>query len=177
MLSHYQKQKEQEIDKVEKQDEDYIRSVFGKTTNNQTIKRIIDEDDEGDSETTKGTSKQLKLDKPTDILSNTASEKNKKDSWEKSIGSLNSTKGLKGILFKKKGDNAKNNKIQPTKTLSIDQSTTNTDQGSDQSIPHGYTTKRKGATNNTEATETKSNTLGPLGMIDYSDSYEDNIDN
>ena len=74
------------------------------------------------------------------------------------------------MLVKKKGDNGKNNKIQPIKTLSADQSTENTNQGSDKSIPQGYNTKKSMATHNAKSTETSSKGLGSLGMIDYSDS-------
>ena len=45
MLAKYQKLKEPDVNEVEKQDEEFIKTVFGKDTNNQTIKRIIEEDD------------------------------------------------------------------------------------------------------------------------------------
>ena len=176
MLSHYQKLTEQEVEEVEKQDEEYIRSVFGKITGNYGvygIKRIIDEDGADDSETTHSTSKQIKIDNPTDILSSSTSEKDSKRSWEKSIGGLSSKKSLKGMLVKKKGDVIKNDKVQPTKTVSIDQPTSSTKEEDVKSIQLGYlglTPKQTPVTKNSNATETKANALGSLGMIDYSDS-------
>merc|ERR1712226_13735 len=63
MIAQYQKLNEPDEDEVEKQDEEFIKSVFGKDTNNQTIKRIIDEDE---SEIAPVAAKQKKVGRPTD---------------------------------------------------------------------------------------------------------------
>lgn len=104
LLSRYKKQDEagqqQKEDEAEKQDEEFVNSVFGKDANNQKIKRIIDEDEEDEPIPVK----QLKTERPTDILSNIAIDKDKQNSWERSIGSLNKKNALKGMIVKRKAN-------------------------------------------------------------------------
>ena len=173
MLAQYHKVKEVEVDEVEKQDEEFIKSIFGKDTNNKLIKRIIDEDDENEIDPVPA--KQQKIERPTDLLSNNSHEKEQKNSWDKSIGTINNKNKLKGLIVKRKVDKqpkplSENNVIAtsetsassntvPSETLSSSNvSTASNTSGSDdlKSIPKAST----------------SNALGSLGL-DYSDTDSD----
>ena len=101
MLAQYHKVKEVEVDEVEKQDEEFIKSIFGKDTNNKPIKRIIDDDE---NEIDQVLAKQQKIERPTDLLSNNSHEKEQKNSWDKSIGTINNKNKLKGLIVKRKVD-------------------------------------------------------------------------
>ena len=114
MLAQYQKLKEPDVDEVEKQDEEFIKTVFGKDTNNQTIKRIIEEDDDNDIEPI--SAKQPKFERQTDLLSNIKIEKDQKNTWEKSIGSLNNKNKLKGLIVKRKADQPSKSSLNSKKT-------------------------------------------------------------
>lgn len=85
ILSKYDNIREQEAADIEKKDEEFIKSVFGKDANNQLIKRLIDEedDDDEDGSGSKSAAKQRKVEKPTDILANTQLDKPRTDSWQK----------------------------------------------------------------------------------------------
>merc|ERR1712184_95893 len=100
-LNEMQKVVEQKEDEAEKQDEEFVMSVFGKDSNNQKIKRIVEDSDEDDDHS-QAPRKQPKIDKPTDILSNRTIDKEKKNNWEKSIGGLSKKSTLKRMVVKKK---------------------------------------------------------------------------
>ena len=154
MLSHYQKTQEHKEDEAEKQDEEFVNSVFGKDANNQKIKRIIDEDDDDDPSPVK----QLKTERPTDILSSVAIDKDKQNSWERSIGSLNKKNTLKGIIVKRKTNVISAGQIRTKKVEKND----NCSSTSEQTMP-----SIKPSTSKTSTVG-----LGSLGL-DYSDSDSD----
>ena len=61
------------------------------------------EDDEDEENEIKPiAAKQQKIDRPTDILSNNTLDKEKKKSWDKSIGSISSKSKLKGLVVTRK---------------------------------------------------------------------------
>merc|ERR1712226_182316 len=102
MLLKYDKLRELEAKAQEDEDEKMVNELFAKE-NGQSIKRIID-DEEDDDEGKARFSKQLKVEKATDFLAGAEKEK-KKESWQKSVGSLGgSAKGKLGlgIVVKKK---------------------------------------------------------------------------
>ena len=153
MIAQYQKLNEPDEDEVEKQDEEFIKSVFGKDTNNQKIKRIIDEDE---NEIAPIAAKQKKVDRPTDILSNTTQEKDQKNTWDKSIGGISSKSKLKGLIIKGK----LNKPIKPSPLKNSDQKESQSPGCSN--VSSAVNVKSIPKTNS-------SNGLGSLG-IDYSDS-------
>ena len=172
MLAKYQKLKEPDVDEVEKQDEEFIKTVFGKDTNNQTIKRIIEEDDDNEIEPI--STKQQKLDRPTDLLSNTKLEKDQKNTWEKSIGSLNNKNKLKGLIVKRKADQPSKSSINSQKTeietSRIAYSSSNLSSPSISSSSSVSSSNILTASSNKNVDETKNlNPLGSLGL-DYSDT-------
>lgn len=173
MLSRYQKMKEmakvEEKDKAEKQDEEFINSVFGKDTNNQKIKRIIEED-EDDDDTAQAASKYVKIDRPTDLLSNASIEKTHKNSWEKSIGGLGKKNTLKGMVVKKKGDKVTDKNVQSNSSVVKTQYSTKLSEESEKSIMNTATVQSKPISNETSTSGQSAIRLGSLGMIDYSDS-------
>jgi len=153
MLSHYQKIKEHKEDEAEKQDEEFVNSVFGKDSNNQKIKRIIDEDEDDEPIPVK----QLKSERPTDILSNAAIDTDKQNSWERSIGSLNKKNTLKGMIVKRKANVMPGSQIRK-KVDEMD----NCSSTSKQNMP----------SNKPSTSKTSIVGLGSLGL-DYSDSDSD----
>jgi len=172
MLAKYQKLKEPDVDEVEKQDEEFIKTVFGKDTNNQTIKRIIEEDDDNEIEPI--STKQQKLDRPTDLLSNTKLEKDQKNTWEKSIGSLNNKNKLKGLIVKRKADQPSKSSINSQKTdietSRIADSSSNLSSPSISSSSSVSSSNILTTSSNKNVDETKNlNPLGSLGL-DYSDT-------
>ena len=94
-LNEMQKVVEQKEDEAEKQDEEFVMSVFGKDSNNQKIKRIVEDSDEDDDQS-QAPRKQPKIDKPTDILSNRTIDKEKKNDWKR----LNTCALLNSIYHK-----------------------------------------------------------------------------
>ena len=142
MLSKYDRIRETEAQRQEREDEQFVRSIFGK--DGTVIKRIIDED--GDSDDEKRPKKVQKVDKATDLLTGGNESNKKKESWEKSVGSLGSSGSLKknslGIVVKKK-----------------------------QETPSRTNTTTSGPSTSTASSATKtSSSLGLLGQ--YSDSDE-----
>ena len=153
MIAQYQKLNEPDEDEVEKQDEEFIKSVFGKDTNNQKIKRIIDEDE---NEIAPIAAKQKKVDRPTDILSNTTQEKDQKNTWDKSIGGISSKSKLEGLIIQRK----LNHPIKPSSSKNSDQKESQSPGCSN--VSSSVNVKSIPQTNS-------SNGLGSLG-IDYSDT-------
>ena len=98
MLIQYRKLKEQEDNEVEKQDEEFVNLVFGTNSNNQKVKRIVDEDDETTSV------QQLKIKGDKEIFQNLSKHKGKRKRWERSIGSLSKKSTLHGMVVKRIGD-------------------------------------------------------------------------
>ena len=174
MLLQYQRIKEkekiEEAEKNEKQDEEFINAVFGKDKNNQKIKRILEEDEEEDDERNQVTRKHVKLDRPTDLLSNTAVEKKSSNSWEKSIGSINKKHAFKGVLVKKKDDKVIDRTFQ-SKATRLETQTLEKVCKESEKVGSG---KIELKTIDGPSTSTQSKTgLGSLGMINYSDSDDD----
>lgn len=158
LLSRYKKQDEagqqQKEDEAEKQDEEFVNSVFGKDANNQKIKRIIDEDEEDEPIPIK----QLKTERPTDILSNIAIDKDKQNSWERSIGSLNKKNALKGMIVKRKANVMPGAQMRTKEIEEMNNCSSTSKQNMPSSEPSTSKTSIVG--------------LGSLGL-DYSDSDSD----
>ena len=174
MLAQYHKVKEVEVDEVEKQDEEFIKSIFGKDTNNKLIKRIIDEDDENEIDPVPA--KQQKIERPTDLLSNNSHEKEQKNSWDKSIGTINNKNKLKGLIVKRKVDK------QPKPLLSEKTviATSETSASSNAFPLETFSSSNVSTASNTSGSDdlksipkaSTSNALGSLGL-DYSDTDSD----
>lgn len=103
MLNKYDTLREIEAQKQEQQDEAEIQALFGRN-GGEPVKRLLEEsDDDEESKVLPTTSKILKTEKATDILSVQPVGKTRTESWEKSIGTLAGTKkGGLGVLVKKK---------------------------------------------------------------------------
>eukprot|EP00096_Caligus_rogercresseyi_P010839 TRINITY_DN4073_c0_g1_i1.p1 TRINITY_DN4073_c0_g1~~TRINITY_DN4073_c0_g1_i1.p1 ORF type:complete len:359 (+),score=141.79 TRINITY_DN4073_c0_g1_i1:29-1078(+) len=101
MLNTYDKERAQENTRKEQEDESFIQSVFGRDSRDEVVKRIYEEDIKEEEE---HKFKVPKVEKVTDLLSSSEApdSKNKKESWEKSIGSFSSRKGGLGALVKTK---------------------------------------------------------------------------
>ena len=114
MLEKYDRLREAEAKRVEeeaeKEDEEFIKSIFGKDGDSGgTVKRIVDDrEGEGDSSDEEfRRTKKIKVENPTDLLGKKdedASSGKKKEAWEKSVGMMSSSakKGGLGIVVKKK---------------------------------------------------------------------------
>jgi len=173
MLAQYHKVKEVEVDEVEKQDEEFIKSIFGKDTNNKVIKRIIDEDDE--NEIDQVPAKQQKIERPTDLLSNNSHEKEQKNSWDKSIGTINNKNKLKGLIVKRKIDKQPKPQLSENTVIA-----TNDTSASSNVVPSETLSSSNVSTaSNSSGSDSKSkplastsNVLGSLGL-DYSDTDSD----
>ena len=99
MLDKYDKLREQEARRQEQEDDDFVKSVFGKdAASGSKVKRIV-EDDDGSSDEDKPRTKLPKVEKATDILGNPIESKTSNNSWNKSIGSLGG--GLKKNMLVK----------------------------------------------------------------------------
>ena len=171
-LNEMQKVVEQKEDEAEKEDEEFVMSVFGKDSNNQKIKRIVEDSDEDDDQS-QAPRKQTKIDKPTDILSNSTIDKEKKNNWEKSIGGLSKKSTLKGMIVKKKASNEpkpcgqNNSKVQIAKlSTNMCEDTSN----NSNNIAPAISCNSKLEPTSAGAS---SNGLGSLGMINYSDSDDE----
>lgn len=112
MLSNYDKIREIEAAAKEKEDEEFVKSVFGTTSEDKKIKRLMDDDEEEIS--SKPIKKLPKVEKVTDYLApNNSSGEQRKETWQKSIGSLSGNKkGGLGIIVRKK---TKNDHVTTTK--------------------------------------------------------------
>ena len=172
-LNEMQKVVEQKEDEAEKQDEEFVMSVFGKDSNNQKIKRIVEESDE-DEDQSQAPRKQPKIDKPTDILSNRTIDKEKKNDWEKSIGGLSKKSTLKGMIVKKKAS------IEPKPSCGVNNLkvpntnlNTNVCEDTPQISDNAATTISCNSKLEPKSADESSNGLGSLGMINYSDSDDE----
>merc|ERR550532_3762709 len=86
-----EKEAELEAKRQENEDDEYVKSIFGKDpSSSSTIKRLQDDDHDSSDE-----------DKPTDIFGSTKSTEMKKSSWNKSIGGIG-VKSKKNLLVKPK---------------------------------------------------------------------------
>lgn len=174
-LNEMQKVVEQKEDEAEKQDEEFVMSVFGKDSNNQKIKRIVEDSDEDDDQS-QAPRKQPKIDKPTDILSNRTIDKEKKNDWEKSIGGLSKKSTLKGMIVKKKASiepkpcGVNNLKVPITKL------NTNVCEDTLQNSNNAAATISSNSKLEPKSADASSNGLGSLGMINYSDSDDESDD-
>ena len=119
MLLYYRKLKEQEDNVVEKQDEEFVNLVFGKNSNNQKIKRIVDEDGEPISE------KQLNSKGAKSIFPHVAMVKDKRSGWKRGIGSLRKKNTLNGIVVKRKGDGIAGRKLRAKEIKVMENSCSN----------------------------------------------------
>ena len=172
-LNEMQKVVEQKEDEAEKQDEEFVMSVFGKDSNNQKIKRIVEDSDEDDDQS-QAPRKQPKIDKPTDILSNRTIDKEKKNDWEKSIGGLSKKSTLKGMIVKKKAS------IEPKPSCGVNNLkvpitnlNTNVCEDTPQISDNAATTISCNSKLEPKSADESSNGLGSLGMINYSDSDDE----
>ncbi|XP_037070108.1 splicing factor YJU2-like isoform X2 [Pollicipes pollicipes] len=98
MLAQYSQQQETELQRQEVEDEEYIKSVFGKD-GDSAVKRVKDSDSDSDEELRAKLPKPTE--KPTDLLAppkkpEPAAEKK---SWERSLGSLGGSR-LAGLLVR-----------------------------------------------------------------------------
>ncbi|XP_040579167.1 splicing factor YJU2 [Lepeophtheirus salmonis] len=101
MLGTYEKQRTEEIAMSEREDEEFVRSVFGRNSHDEVVKRIYEEDIKEDESEPKF--KVPKVEKVTDFLAQPENDTEiKKEAWQKSIGSLSSKKKGIGVLVKKK---------------------------------------------------------------------------
>lgn len=160
MLVKYEKLRQMEQEKQQKEDDEFVNKVFGRGENQERIKRIVDEDEEDEEESRR---KKVKtVEKATDHLVEEKKEK-KKEAWEKSVGlGLGSSKmkmGL-GIVVKKKVEKKEETKIIEngkgnSETLKSSEDTSKSSEG---------TSKSSGGT----PTNTGLSLLGA-----YSDSEED----
>jgi len=173
MLAQYHKVKEVEVDEVEKQDEEFIKSIFGKDTNNKLIKRIIDEDDE--NEIDQVPAKQQKIERPTDLLSNNSHEKEQKNSWDKSIGTINNKNKLKGLIVKRKVDKQPKPLLSEKTVIATSETSASSNVVPSETLSSSNVSKDS----NTSGSNLKSipkastsNALGSLGL-DYSDTDSD----
>merc|ERR1712079_660870 len=92
-----EKEAELEAKRQENEDDEYVKSIFGKDpSSSSTIKRL--QDDDHDSSDEEKPRKIARPDKPTDIFGSTKSAEMKKSSWNKSIG----VKSKKNLLVKPK---------------------------------------------------------------------------
>nr|ACO15500.1 Coiled-coil domain-containing protein 94 [Caligus clemensi] len=161
MLGSYEDQRAQKIARDEKEDESFIQSVFGRTSRDEVVKRIYEEDVRDGNDSNK--IKIPKVGKVTDFLAPSEyiedKSKVKKASWQKSIGSLSSKKGGLGVLVKKKKPEIKE---EPQATVTDIKKVPETALNTPTSI------KKE------EPSSSKNEGLGSLGLIgDYSDSEED----
>jgi len=104
MLNQFQKARETAQEEEERKDEEFIKAVFSREESGAKVKRIRDESSSSDEDSAvKNKVSRHTLTNPTDHLVDKKTEPEKKNAWEKSIGTMNSNKkkGL-GILIKKK---------------------------------------------------------------------------
>merc|ERR1712126_304674 len=145
----------------------------GKDTNNKVIKRIIDEDDE--NEIDQVPAKQQKIERPTDLLSNNSHEREQKNSWDKSIGTINNKNRLKGLIVKRKIDKQSEPQLSQNTVIA----TNNTSASSIVVPSETLSSSNVSTASNTSGSDSKSkplastsNVLGSLGL-DYSDTDSD----
>ena len=98
MFQNYDKIREAEAAKVEAEDEEFVKQVFGKE-GGVKIKRILDDEEEFLFKP-----KLPKVDRATDLLASSSSSTSKKQVWEKSVGTLNLKKGVQLVVNKKQND-------------------------------------------------------------------------
>ena len=172
MLAQYHKVKEVEVDEVEKQDEEFIKSIFGKDTNNKPIKRIIDDDE---NEIDQVLAKQQKIERPTDLLSNNSHEKEQKNSWDKSIGTISNKNKLKGLIVKRKVDKQTKPLLSEKTVIATSETSASSNVVPSETLSSSNVSKDS----NTSGSNLKSipkastsNALGSLGL-DYSDTDSD----
>ena len=172
MLAQYHKVKEVEVDEVEKQDEEFIKSIFGKDTNNKPIKRIIDDDE---NEIDQVLAKQQKIERPTDLLSNNSHEKEQKNSWDKSIGTISNKNKLKGLIVKRKVDKQPKPLLSEKTVIATSETSASSNVVPSETLSSSNVSKDS----NTSGSNLKSipkastsNALGSLGL-DYSDTDSD----
>merc|ERR1711860_121894 len=155
------------------EDEKMVNELFAKE-NGQSIKRIIDDEEDDDEEEKPRFSKHLKVEKATDFMGGAEKDK-KKESWQKSVGSLGgSAKGKLGlgIVVKKKSkptDKPSTSTAKPstsTENLSVSSAKPSTS-------TEKPTTSTEEATTSGPSTSQKpvNSALSLLG--NYSDSSED----
>lgn len=186
MLTKYDKLRELEAKAQEDEDEKLVNELFAKE-NGQSIKRIIDDDENEDDEKARF-SKQLKVEKATDFLAGGEKDK-KKESWQKSVGTLGgSSKGKMGlgIVVKKKSKPAEKPPASTEKpSASTEKPSTSTEKASTSTEKASTSTEKP--TTSTEkptASTEKPSTSGPstsqkpptnaLSLLgNYSDSSED----
>jgi len=104
MLQKYDDIRAAELAAMEREDDEFVKSVFSKDGDTK-VKRIMDDKSSSSDSDSEEKAKRLKVDKPTDFLTQGIAPKpvTEKKVWEKSIGTLGSSKksGL-GVLVKKK---------------------------------------------------------------------------
>jgi hypothetical protein len=149
MLSHYQKLKEQEDTEVEKQDEEFVKLVYRKNSNNQKIDRTVGEP---------FSVKQLRTERTKVILSQVTMDKDKKNSREKSIGRLNSKRTLNEMAVKRTRDMIPGGQLRVKEIKEMDNGCSTSTLGLTSNLPSSSTTCTFG--------------LGSLGLLDYNDSDE-----
>jgi len=106
MLQKYDDIRAAELERMEREDENFVKAVFSKE-GDVKVKRLIDDGTSSSESETEAIekAKKLKVEKPTDFLTSGTSVKpaGEKKVWEKSIGSLStSKKSALGIIVKKK---------------------------------------------------------------------------
>lgn len=170
MFANYDKFREAEAAKVEAEDEEFVKQVFGKE-GGVKIKRILDDDQDDDDEEVVPKPKLPKVDRATDLLAGSSSTV-KKQVWEKSVGTLNLKKGVQLVVKKKPAQNgaAETKSTPPSTETKATASSTET-----KPATSSTETKPTLALASKPAVGSSSTSLG-LGLLgDYSDS-DDNSD-
>jgi len=190
MLNKYDRQRESEAERQEREDEEFVKSIFGQHAEDgqegqqrvASVKRILDEegDEEEEEEKRRRRIKKLKGEagKPTDILGQ-QKDLDKKESWQKSIGTLGvKKKGLFGVLVRKKGESVKkaesDDKSVSVKSESdVKPSTSAQPMSVKTEIPSTSTTTSATASTSTSSSAGPSSSLGLLGAYSGSESESD----
>ena len=104
ILFRYDKLREAEEKRQEQEDEAYVQRLFGEQ-GDVKVKRLADDDGDDSSDDEKRFTKRVKTDKATDLLgegtSSSSKAPEKKEAWQKSIGTLGGgKKNALGIVKK-----------------------------------------------------------------------------
>ena len=120
MLSNYYKLGEKDVAKAEAEDEEFVKKVFG-IEGGVKIKRLLEDNQNDDLENHIGSVTKAKVNKVTDVITDGKTTFDKKEVWEKSVGTLNTKKGSLVVVKKK---STQNTSIETTSSVTAPSSTT-----------------------------------------------------